>query len=65
MCQSTKASLQPEDGDTLLISIPRMRKFRPREFKQVAQENTAGSWQKPGLEPRLSGSMHIYLTDTR
>lgn len=48
MCQSMEASQHPEEGDILVISLRQMRKLKPRELKQLAQENTAGKWQKRG-----------------
>lgn len=41
-----EASQHPEEGDILIISLRQMRKLRPRELKQLVQENTAGKWQK-------------------
>lgn len=62
MCRSTEASQHPKEGDILIISLRQTRKLRPRELKQLAQENTAlVSGKNLGLGPRLSGSTHILL----
>lgn len=61
MYQSTEASQQPGEGDSLIVSLLRMRKLRPRMLQHVGQENTAGKQQTPGPGTQAVGSKHILL----